>query len=101
MRVFNEDTANPDSTNYGDCYWGVEISDGSITFFHAQNVNVVDGALVAYRTLANGSIQNLLSIAAGHWVTYFSANVFTGQPICIYVSIGSEDGLEVMPPVNF
>jgi hypothetical protein len=83
MKLFNYDSTNENAVHYGNYYWGVELPDGRFISLHAKNINVVDGALIASRVLEDGSSQSLLSIAAGHWVTYYAANILTGAPVCV------------------
>jgi hypothetical protein len=86
--LFNYDSENQDAVQYGKFYWGVILTDGRYMYFHADKVVVDGGSLVAMREIArpnehDGDVQVTLSIAHGHWMSFFAANIVTGEPVCV------------------
>ena len=100
VHIYNYDGKVANSPEkYGQRYWGVILKDGRQVMFHADKVVVSgSGELIAVRThepALNSSGEHVgryklleesystLGFAKGEWLSYFSANVFSGDPVSI------------------
>lgn len=73
-----------DPSKYGRLYWCVKTDlspDGEI-YVHADEMTVVDGALVLTSD-KDGKPQGRLYIGAGHWKAAFAASAIDGHAIAV------------------
>ena len=117
VHLFNYETENPKSVNYGQFYWGVVLEDSRTIYLNADKMVITDtGDLIAISTTQKKSITPemtelqidfaefekeprreplpLLALANGHWLSYFAASVMTGEPIGIDNSVKYEESVK-------
>jgi hypothetical protein len=117
VHLFNYETENPKSVNYGQFYWGVVLEDSRTIYLNADKMVITDtGDLIAISTTQKKSITPemtelqidfaefekeprreplpLLALANGRWLSYFAASVMTGEPIGIDNSVKYEKSVK-------
>jgi hypothetical protein len=73
---------------YGRHYWCVKTprSKSGEVYVHADEVQIVDGALVLIRKAddekGRPALPNL-AFAPGHWCAFFAASVLDGNPVAV------------------
>ena len=104
VHLFNYETENSESVNYGQWYWGVVLEDSRTIYLNADKMVISDtGDLIAISNtrMLEGESGNsfrastdpkpTLAIAKSHWVSYFAASVLTGEAVSLDNSVKYEE----------
>jgi hypothetical protein len=104
VHLFNYETANSESVNYGQWYWGVVLEDSRTIYLNADKMVISDtGDLIAISTAKRSKNESgesfrvptepkpTLAIAKSHWVSYFAASVLTGEAVSLDNSVKYEE----------
>jgi hypothetical protein len=117
IHLFNYESANSKSVNYGQFYWGVVLEDSRTIYLNADKMVITDtGDLIAISTTQKKSITPemteleidfaefekeprreplpLLAFASGHWVAYYAASVMTGESVGLDNSVKYEESVK-------
>jgi hypothetical protein len=94
IHLFNYDSENPKSINYGQFYWGIVLEDSRLIHVNADKMVVTDtGDLIAISNTRqleteSGNIiraprepMPLIALASGRWLSYYAASALTGEPV--------------------